>query len=174
MFEAKLTIECPALEALAAAIGRMAAPVHNAVAAPTPQPIHAPTAPQQFQSAVIPQMAPTAAPVMPAPVANPTTAPVGAPPVTGGPTMNAAHSNAVPTAPYAAPPAPPTVPVAPAPSFTYEQVGTAGANLIAADPNKLPELLALLGQFGAPAVTELKPEQLGAFATELRRMGGKI
>lgn len=68
----------------------------------------------------------------------------------------------------------PVVPTAPAPSITLEQVGKAGADLIAANPAKMQELLALLKQFGVPAITELKPEQLGPFATALRALGGNL
>lgn len=68
----------------------------------------------------------------------------------------------------------PVVPVAPAPVFTIEQVGKAGADLIAADPTIMPKLLALLEQFGVQAVAELKPDQTGPFATALRGLGGKI
>ena len=38
----------------------------------------------------------------------------------------------------------------------------------------VPELLALLQKYGAQAITQLKPEQLGAFATELRGLGAKL
>ena len=66
------------------------------------------------------------------------------------------------------------VPVAEAPTFTVEQVGKAGADLIAANPGKMAELQALLAQFGAPCVTALKPEQLGPFATALRGLGANL
>lgn len=66
----------------------------------------------------------------------------------------------------------PQVPTAPAPSFTIEQVATAGAELVQAQ--KTPQLMALLAQFGVQAVTELKPDQMGAFATALRGMGARI
>lgn len=76
----------------------------------------------------------------------------------------------VPVTPPAA--AAPAVPVAPAPTFTREQIMTAGAALI--DAGKMNELLALLNAFGVQAVTQLQPEQLGAFATELRKLGAQI
>lgn len=94
----------------------------------------------------------------PAPIAQAPTNP--APPVTPPPVAAAA----VPTA----------VPVAAAPAITLEQVAKAGADLIGTSPAKMPELVALLKQFGVPAVHALKPEQIGAFATALRGLGAKI
>lgn len=49
---------------------------------------------------------------------------------------------------------------------------TAGAALI--DAGKINELMGLLNAFGVQAVTQLKQEQLGAFATELRKLGAQI
>lgn len=66
------------------------------------------------------------------------------------------------------------VPVADAPAFSVEQVSQAGADLITANPAKMPELQALLGQFGVAYVGALKPEQTGAFATALRGLGANI
>mgnify|MGYP006873074847 CR=1 FL=1 len=48
----------------------------------------------------------------------------------------------------------------------------AGATLM--DAGKVNDLIALLQSFGIQAVKDLKPEQLGAFATELRKLGAKI
>lgn len=80
-----------------------------------------------------------------------------------------------PTSPTSYPASPvPTAPATQAPGFTLEQVGTAGANLMAAEPAKMQALLALLGQFGVSAIAELKPEQIGSFATALRGLGAKI
>lgn len=81
------------------------------------------------------------------------------------------------TAPVAAPVAPPAppvpvVPVAPPPSYTREQIMVAGAALV--DAGKMQDLLNLLSTFGVRAVTELKQEQLGAFATEMRKLGAQI
>lgn len=61
-----------------------------------------------------------------------------------------------------------------APAYTLEQVGRAGADLIAAQPEKMEALLDLLQQFEVPAVAALKPEQLGAFATALRGLGANL
>ena len=99
------------------------------------------------------------APVAPAPAPLPTQAPAPVPA----------------QAPAAPPPAvaqQPSVPVAQPPTFTREQIMTAGAALI--DAGKINELMGLLNSFGVQAVTQLKQEQLGAFATELRKLGAQI
>ena len=70
--------------------------------------------------------------------------------------------------------APAVAPVAATPAYTVEQIGKAGADLVSQDAAKMPELLALLQKYGAQAITQLKPEQLGAFATELRGLGAKL
>lgn len=87
---------------------------------------------------------------------------------------------AAPTAPVT-PPAIPSapvgtaaVPLAPAPAISLEQVAKAGADLISGNPEKMQELVALLQRFGVPAVQALKPDQIGAFATELRGLGAQI
>ena len=78
-----------------------------------------------------------------------------------------------PAAPPVQPPtAPPAVPVAAAPAYNRDQIMTAGAALI--DAGKINELMGLLNTFGVQAVTQLKQEQLGAFATELRKLGAQI
>jgi hypothetical protein len=89
----------------------------------------------------------------PAPAPTPTPA---APPVTPMPT--------------AAAPAP-AVPVT-APTYTLDQIAKAGANLV--DAGKMEQLLALLTKYGVQAVTQLTPDQYGAFATELRALGAQI
>lgn len=83
----------------------------------------------------------------------------------------------VQTAPTPAPvaasaPAPaPAVPVT-APTYTLDQIAKAGANLV--DAGKMEQLLALLTKYGVQAVTQLTPDQYGAFATELRALGAQI
>lgn len=91
------------------------------------------------------------APVAPAPAPTP-----AAPPVTPMPTVAA--------------PAP-AVPVT-APTYTLDQIAKAGANLV--DAGKMEQLLALLTKYGVQAVTQLTPDQYGAFATELRALGAQI
>lgn len=79
------------------------------------------------------------------------------------------------SAPIATPTMPPvSAPVAAAPSYTLDQVGKAGADLIAGHPEKMQALRTLLQQFGVPAVQALKPDQIGAFATALRGLGAAL
>ena len=77
-----------------------------------------------------------------------------------------------PTAPTAPPAQPTGVPLAPAPQYTVDQIMQAGATLM--DAGKVNELMNLLHSFGVQAVMDLKPEQLGAFATAMRELGAKI
>lgn len=100
----------------------------------------------------------TPPPVQPAPAVVPQTQPV-TPPTPPVPAAQAAF------------PAP-SVPLAAPPQYTVEQIMQAGATLM--DAGKINELLALLHSFGVQAVTDLKPEQLGAFATAMRDLGAKI
>ncbi len=96
---------------------------------------------------------PVAAPVPVAPAAVPTAAPV---PVVPAP-VPAASPAAVPTA---------------APTYTLDVLARAGATL--AQSGKMQEALALLAKYGVQTVNQLKPEQYGAFATELRALGAQI
>lgn len=73
--------------------------------------------------------------------------------------------------PVAAPAPAPAVPVT-APTYTLDQIAKAGANLV--DAGKMEQLLALLTKYGVQAVTQLTPDQYGAFATELRALGAQI
>ena len=57
-------------------------------------------------------------------------------------------------------------------TYTIDQLAYAASPLI--DAGKLPEVQALLGQFGVNILTELPAEQYGAFATALRGLGAKI
>lgn len=97
-------------------------------------------------------VAPVAAPVAPVATVAPTPAPVEP--------ETAAHA--------------PVAPVAPAPTYTLAQVAKAGADFVTAHPERMPELQAKLLAYGASSVAELSEDQLGAFATELRGMGGAI
>ena len=145
--EVKITIEAPDL---AASILKLAEAIASS---PTPAP--APAAP------VSP--APTAAaPVSPAPVTPAQTpAPTATPPAPTGQTSAAPGD----------PPAP-AAPVTGAPSYTLDQISRAGASLV--DAGKMQQLLELLGRYSVQAVTQLKPEQYGAFGAELRGLGAQI
>lgn len=159
MMEMKIKIDVPelvaAVEKLAAAIDKTALniTVPNEGTLNFNMPTgNAPVAPAPVQTAPTP--APVAAPA-PAPTPAPVPTPA-APPVTPMPT--------------AAAPAP-TVPVT-APTYTLDQIAKAGANLV--DAGKMEQLLALLTKYGVQAVTQLTPDQYGAFATELRALGAQI
>jgi len=148
MLEAKIIIDAPelanAINNLAAAIGTAKANP-TAMAAPTP--------------AANPTPAPAAMPVapsVPAPT-NPQPAPMPGPaPVTNAPVSYPA----------------PGVPLAQPPQYSVDQIMAAGATLM--DAGKVNELMALLHSFGVQAVMDLRPEQLGAFATEMRKLGAQI
>lgn len=160
MLEARLTIEAPTLAAAMERLAQAIAQGHTgAPSVPVPPPMPAQVAAAAPTAHPAPAPAPVAAPVAPAP------APVAAAPVSG---PQATLPDSVPAA------APIAAPVAPAPTYTVEQIGKAGADLATQAPGKMPELLALLQKYGARAITELKPEQLGAFATELRGLGAEL
>lgn len=100
-----------------------------------------------------------------------------------GPTSAYPSNNPIPTAaslPGPAPqpaapagfPAGAPLPTSPGPQYTVDQIMAAGATLM--DAGKAGELMNLLASFNVPAVTALKPEQLGAFATALRQLGAQI
>lgn len=141
------TIQAPEL---AAAIAALAAAVSEAKTTATTNPAPAIPQPPVAQAAPIDVSAPVAPP---------------APPVQAQPPVTPA-TNPAPVAP------PPVVPTAAAPTYSRDQIMTAGAALI--DSGKISELMGLLNAFGVQAVTQLKQEQLGAFATELRKLGAQI
>ena len=173
MMEMKITVEAPDLAAsilkLAEAIA--SGPDPALLIPDKPLPVSAyPATPAA--APVAPVAAPVSlAPVNPTPGPAPTTAaPVAAPspsptPVTNAPT--AGPTSAVPGNTPA-----PAVPVTGAPAYTLDQISRAGASLV--DAGKMQQLLELLGRYGVQAVTQLKPEQYGAFATELRALGAQI
>lgn len=156
----ELTVHIPGLVELAEALR-----AHTAPAVQQPEPAAAPA--QQPAPKAAPAQQPAAAPA-------PTAAPAG--PITA-PAQTAPAQTAAAPAGQQAPvqgSVPAQVPVSAAPSFTIDQVAKAGADLIAANQDKMSELLTLLQQFGVPAVQALRPEQLGAFATALRGLGAAI
>lgn len=152
MMEMKITVEAPDL---AASILKLAEAIASG-----PDP-----------SILTPDEPAPAAPVSPAPV-TPTQTPAPAPaaPVAApspAPAPTAGQTSAAPGNTPA-----PTVPVAGAPAYTLDQISRAGASLV--DAGKMQQLLELLGRYGVQAVTQLQPEQYGAFATELRALGAQI
>lgn len=106
---------------------------------------------------------PTAATPTPAPAPVPAPMPAPMAPV-------AAPAPAAPAAQMSYPA--PSVPLATPPQYTVDQIMAAGATLM--DAGKVNELMNLLRSFGVQAVMDLKPEQLGAFATAMRDLGAKI
>lgn len=107
------------------------------------------------------------APVTPTAPATP--APVQAAPAVPTTPMAPAPAAAPTTPPVAS--APVAVPVT-APTYTLDQIAKAGASLV--DAGKMEQLLGLLTKYGVQAVTQLNPDQYGAFATELRALGAQI
>lgn len=95
-------------------------------------------------------------------------------------TRPTATTQGAPTeAPKSSTPAPivaPTAPVAPtaAPTYTLDAITRAGADFLARHPDKQSELNALFPQFGITTLTELRPEQMGPFATAMRALGVAI
>lgn len=168
MMEMKITVEAPDL---AASILKLA----EAIASGPDPALLIPDEPLPV-SAYPATPAPVAAPVSPAPV-NPTpgpaptmAAPVVAPSPSPTPATNAPTAGPTSAAPGNTPA--PAVPVVGAPTYTLDQISRAGASLV--DAGKMQQLLELLSRYGVQAVTQLKPEQYGAFATELRGLGAQI
>lgn len=91
--------------------------------------------------------------------------------------VNPTPSSPVMTTPSPAqivPTAPAAIPTTPAPPITGEAVAKAGADLIASNPAALAPLNALLQKYGVSCAQELKPEQIGPFATEMRALGAMV
>lgn len=101
------------------------------------------------------------APVAPPPVQAQQTAPVTPPPV---------------QAQQVTPITPPPVQQAPVQTTTtsYTADDLARAAMALMDSGRQGELISLLAQFGTDALTQLPPEQYGAFATALRGLGAPI
>lgn len=154
MFEINVTVNAPEL---AEALNNLAAALKGAKLEPAASKTGKADKPAPVPPADYMPPADTApAPATPAPAVTPAPAPAPAPV----------------QAPVTPAPAPAPVPVAPTPTYNRDQIMTAGAALI--DAGKINELMGLLNSFGVQAVTQLKQDQLGAFATELRKLGAQI
>lgn len=154
MFEINVTVNAPEL---AEALNNLAAALKGAKPEPAASKSGKADKPAPVPPADYMPPADTApAPATPAPAVTPAPAPAPEPV----------------QAPVTPAPAPAPVPVAPAPTYSRDQIMTAGAALI--DAGKINELMGLLNSFGVQAVTQLKQDQLGAFATELRKLGAQI
>lgn len=173
MMEMKITVEAPDLAASILKLAEAIASGPDPALLIPDEPLPVSAYPATPAAAPV---APVAAPVSPAPV-NPTpgpaptmAAPVVAPSPSPTPVTNAPTAGPTSAAPGNTPA--PAVPVAGAPTYTLDQISRAGASLV--DAGKMQQLLELLGRYGVQAVTQLKPEQYGAFATELRALGAQI
>ena len=93
-------------------------------------------------------------------------------PAPKNPTLSPAMTT--PTAAPTAPTAPAAVPTTPAPQMTGDMVAKAGADLIAANPAAMAQLNGLLQKYGVGCAQELRPDQIGPFATEMRALGAKV
>lgn len=174
MLEVKINIQCPelaaALTSLADAFARKAPGVQLPVGTPT-SPMVPPAA----------TPAPGMAQSTPYAAAASTPAPTSAPPA-GQMAPTVPQMPAAPVVPLSAPPvgstpvppspAAPAVPVASAPAYTLDQISRAGAALV--DAGKGPQLVALLGEYGVQAVTQLSPDRYGDFATKMRGLGARL
>lgn len=179
MMEMKITVEAPDLAASILKLAEAIASGPDPALLIPDEPLPVSAYPATPAPAVAP-VAPVAAPVSPAPVnptpgpaptmAAPVVAPVVAPSPSPTPVTNAPTAGPTSAAPGNTPA--PAVPVAGAPTYTLDQISRAGASLV--DAGKMQQLLELLGRYGVQAVTQLKPEQYGAFATELRGLGAQI
>lgn len=173
MMEMKITVEAPDLAASILKLAEAIASGPDPALLIPDEPLPVSAYPATPAAAPV---APVAAPVGPAPV-NPTpgpapttAAPVAAPSPSPTPVTNATTAGPTSAAPGNTPA--PAVPVTGAPAYTLDQISRAGASLV--DAGKMQQLLELLGRYGVQAVTQLKPEQYGAFATELRALGAQI
>lgn len=173
MMEMKITVEAPDLAASILKLAEAIASGPDPALLIPDEPLPVSAYPATPAAAPV---APVAAPVSPAPVnptpgPAPTTAtPVAAPSPSPTPVTNAPTAGPTSAAPGNTPA--PAVPVTGAPAYTLDQISRAGASLV--DAGKMQQLLELLGRYGVQAVTQLKPEQYGAFATELRALGAQI
>ena len=61
-----------------------------------------------------------------------------------------------------------------APSYTLDDITRAGADFIVRHPDKQEMLNSLFPQFGITTLAELRPDQMGPFATAMRAMGVSI
>ncbi len=102
------------------------------------------------------------------PVKSPEDIPVAAPVSSASEQVIAPETPAVsPTAPT-----PEAVPVAPAQSYSLDDLAKAGIALM--DQGKQADLLTLLQQFGVTALPQIPKEQYGAVATAMRGLGAQI
>lgn len=161
-----ITIKCPDLPLAAAAIAKALMGVKDAETAPTPA---MPQAAAASASSHAPS--PMPAPVAGAPV---TTSPSEVNPTPGAPLAYTPAAAVTAPAPVPTAPSPTAVPTTTAPQITGDMVASAGAEFIRDHREMLGPLNALLQKYGVTGATELRPDQIGPFATEMRALGAKI
>ena len=90
------------------------------------------------------------------------------------PVSSASEQVIAPETPAVSPtaPTPEAVLVAPAQSYSLDDLAKAGIALM--DQGKQADLLALLQQFGVTALPQIPKEQYGAVATAMRGLGAQI
>lgn len=90
------------------------------------------------------------------------------------PVSSAPEQAIAPATPAVSPaaPTPEAVPVAPAQSYSLDDLAKAGIALM--DQGKQVDLLALLQQFGVTALPQIPKEQYGTVATAMRGLGAQI
>lgn len=111
-------------------------------------------------------------PEPPASIAN--EAPSPAQPVSAAPVNPTPAGTPIAPAPAPTAPSSTAVPTSPAPQITGDMVAKAGADLIVANPAAMGPLNALLQKYAVGCAQELKPDQIGPFATEMRALGARI
>lgn len=134
------------LSAAPAPVNPQAAPIPSALAATQSAPVIPPAY----------TYAPT--PAVPTPAAS---APIA--PTTAAPQQAPVNNNSKPVA---------TVPVASTPSYTFDDLARAAAQLM--DAGKRQQLLDLLNKFEIQSMQQLPKEGYGEFATALRQIGARI
>lgn len=110
-------------------------------------------------------------PAAPKTVGSPEIAVVTSEPAPVAPVTTRPVTPFAPTPEITATPSPPVVPTTTS-SYTQDQLAYAAAALM--ETGKQEALIALLGQFGVKALTQLPQDQYGAFAMKLRELGATI
>ena len=157
MFELKVTLTAsPSLEALLNRLCSALEPDTRKSETPAPTSVSAP------QGAA----APPASAYRPGPMPVQNTPPVQYPAPT-------AYAPGTPQQAYPQPsPVQPAMPVGNAPAYTIDQLQIAVGALM--DAGKGPQLQGLLQKYQVQRMPDLKPEQYGAFAADLRGLGAQI
>ena len=167
--EITVNIKCPDLALAAAAFAKALSAFNPQIL--TPSADVSPEAVKEVMQSAAVQIAPES--VAPAQPENPTP---GAQQSFTPAMSTPSTATTAPTAPAAVPtsPAPAAVPTSPAPQITGDMVAKAGADLIAANPANMGPLNALLQKYGVSCAQELRPDQIGPFATEMRALRARL